>query len=111
MTNWHTNLGGAIAVTGTTLLAIGTLSQLSQLEPDAAVLSTKQLHVMWYVALVGFVMVAIGKGLTALFAADAAQVKDLQNQLAKVPDAIDSGDTSQLKKPDNQPVPTDPPKP
>jgi len=109
MKNWRTNLGGAIAVTGTALLAVGTLSQLSQLEPDASVLTTKQLHVMWYVALVGFVMVAIGKGITALFAADAAQVKDLQNQLAKIPDAIDSGDTTQLKqnqpttKPDNQP--------
>lgn len=101
MKSWRTNLGGAIAVTGTALLAVGTLSQLSQLEPDAAVLTTKQLHVMWYVALVGFIMVAVGKGLAFLFAADASQIKDIQNQLDKIPDAIDSGDTSPLKKPES----------
>lgn len=103
--NWKTNLGGAIAVTGTALLGVGVLSQLSQLSPDSTMLTEHQLHVMWYVALAGFIMVAIGKGFAFLFAADASQVQDIQNQLAKVPDAIDSGDTSQLKKPDNQPGP------
>jgi len=106
--NWKTNLGGAIAVTGTALMAVGTLSQLSQIDPDAAILSAHQLHVMWYVALVGFIMVAIGKGFAFLFAADASQMQEIQNQLAKIPDAIDSGNTAPLKKPDNQNGPTNP---
>lgn len=108
MTNWRTNLGGAISITGTSLIAIGTLSQLTQLSPDTAVLTPHQLRALWYVAVVGFVLSAVGKGVTALFAADATTVKNIQNQLAKVPDAIDSGDTSQLKKPDTNPPPTTP---
>ena len=81
MTNWKTNLGGAVSVTGTTLIGVGLLAQLTQLSPNSAVLSPHQLAAMWYVALVGFVLSAIGKGVTALFAADAAVVQKLTDQV------------------------------
>lgn len=99
--NWRTNLGGAISVTGTSLICIGVLPQLSQLSPTTATLTPHQLAILWYVALSGFILSCIGKGFTALFAADAKQVNDIQNQLAQVPAAIDSGDTTQLKKTQN----------
>lgn len=98
MKNWRTNLGGAISITGTSLIGIGVLPQLSQFSPDTAVLSAHQLHALWYVAFAGFILSGIGKGVTALFAADASTVKNIQSQLAQVPQAIDSGDTTQLKK-------------
>lgn len=92
-------MGGAISVTGTSLIGIGVLTQLTQLSPDtSSMLTHKQLVVMWYVALVGFVLSAVGKGVTALFAADAAQVKDIQDQMAQVPKAIETGDTTMLTK-------------
>lgn len=99
MKNWRTNLGGAISVTGTSLIAIGILPQLSQLSPNTAtVLTSHQLALLWYTAFAGFILSCVGKGVTALFSADAKAVKEIQNQLAQVPDAIDSGDTTQLKK-------------
>jgi len=105
MNNWRTNLGGAISVTGTGLIGIGVLSQLSQLSPKTQMLSPAQLTVMWYVALAGFVMSCIGKGVTALFSADAKTVQTTQTQIAElqlrsniVPNAIESGDTSMLRK-------------
>ncbi len=99
MTNWRTNLGGAISITGTSLIGIGVLTQLTQLSPDAAsMLSPAVYKLMWIVALIGFVLSAIGKGVTALFAADAKSVKDIQAQINLVPKAIDTGDTSMLYK-------------
>jgi hypothetical protein len=83
MTNWKTNLGGAIAVTGTSLIGIGVLTQLTQLSPDVA-LPHSVLTGMWYVALDGFILSAIGKGVTALFAADASQVDKIAQTVDKM---------------------------
>lgn len=81
MTNWRTNLGGAISVTGTLLISVGTLTQLTQLSPNTStMLNPHQLTAMWYVALVGFVLSAIGKGVTALFSADAKVLKQVVEQ-------------------------------
>lgn len=71
--NWRTNLGGAISVTGTSLIGIGLLGQ-----------TQKQTNFLWWVACTGFVLSAMGKGVTALFAADAAQVKDVAVELDRV---------------------------
>lgn len=92
MKNWRTNLGGAIAITGTTLIGIGVLPQLTQLSPNSNALTTHQLAVLWYVAVVGFVLSALGKGITALFAADAASVKNLQSQINQNQSPIQSKD-------------------
>jgi hypothetical protein len=113
MSNWRTNLGGAISITGTSLIGIGVLTQLTQLSPDAAsMLSPAVYKLMWYAAFVGFVLSAVGKGVTALFAADAKSVKNLQEQINMVPKAIDTGDTSMLYKTqlEQKPSTTDAPK-
>lgn len=72
--NWKTNLGGAIAVTGTGLIAVGVLPQLSGTHSD----------VLWIVALAGFILSCIGKGITALFAADASTVQNVANAVDKI---------------------------
>lgn len=72
-----TNLGGAISVTGTTLIGIGVMTQLTQFNPSTNVLTPHQLTVMWYIAVAGFVISAIGKGVTAYASADAKDVDDL----------------------------------
>jgi len=77
MTNWKTNLGGAIGIIGSSLFGIGSLTQLTQLSPNSTILSPHQLAVLWYVAVAGIVISAIGKGLTSLFAADAAALKQV----------------------------------
>jgi len=92
-----TNLGGAIAVTGTTLIGIGVLTQLAQFAPNTNV-PPGLLSAMWYVALAGFIISAIGKGVTAYFSADSKDVEAIQRQISAVPAAIDSGNTEQLKK-------------
>ena len=80
--NWRTNLGGAISVTGTALIGVGVLAQLTQLSPaSATILSDHQVVVLWYVALAGFILSAVGKGVAFLFSADAATVQALSAQL------------------------------
>lgn len=107
--NWRTNLGGAISIIGAALLGIGVLPQLAQLSPDAKIqMSATQYSLLWYAAFAGVVLGAIGKGLTALFAADAAALKVVQSQMAQVPKAIESGDTSMLKRPETVTKTTDP---
>lgn len=76
--NWRTNLGGAISVVGTTLLTIGILPQLSGIPYSHQA----------YVALAGFILSALGKGITALFAADAKQVAALTGVVQQHADAI-----------------------
>jgi class 3 adenylate cyclase len=66
--NWRTNLGGAVSVTGTTLIGVGVLGNLSPGSHSG---------VLWYIALAGFILSAIGKGLTAVFAADATTVANV----------------------------------
>ena len=68
MNHWKTNLGGAISVTGTSLIAVGVLGNMT---------SGPHSTLLWYVALVGFIFSATGKGLTALFAADATTVSNI----------------------------------
>lgn len=85
-----TNLGGAISVTGTSLLAIGTLSQLSQLSPTSNVMSAHTLAIMWYIALAGFILIAIGKGITAYFSADAQDVSVMATKVETVAKAVDA---------------------
>jgi len=75
MNNWRTNLGGALSVTGTTLIGAGVLGNLSQSRYSA---------ILWYVALAGFILSAAGKGLTALFAADAKTVNNVAAAVDKV---------------------------
>lgn len=107
--NWRTNLGGAISIIGAALLGIGLLPQLAQLSPDAKVqLSSFQYSLLWYAAFAGVLLGALGKGLTAYFAADAAALKVVQSQMAQVPNAIESGDTTMLKRSEAVTKTTDP---
>jgi hypothetical protein len=71
MKNWRTNLGGAISVLGTSLIGFGILPQLNGVPSK----------VLTYMAFTGFCLSALGKALTALFAADAAQVNKLTEQV------------------------------
>jgi hypothetical protein len=70
--NWRTNIGGAISVLGTSLIGFGILPQLSGAPSK----------LLTYTAFIGFVLSAIGKAATALFAADAAQVNLIASQVA-----------------------------
>lgn len=107
--NWRTNIGGALGTLGTSLIGVGTLTQLSQLSPTTNILTPGQLAAMWWVALIGFLISGVGKFFTAFYAADAkqlevvrqdtqAQIKDLHEKLNLVPKAIDSSDTSEIKR-------------
>ncbi len=71
--NWRTNIGGAVNVLGTSLVAFGVLPQLSGAPSK----------LLTYTAFAGFVLSAVGKALTALFAADAAQVNQLAAKIDK----------------------------
>lgn len=96
MKNWKTNLGGAISITGTSLLGVGILPQLSQLSPATAnTLSPHQLGVLWYTALIGFILIGLGKGIAFLFAADA----DVVNNVAKAVDKINAEGPSPFAPP------------
>jgi len=107
--NWRTNLGGALGTFGTSMIGVGTLTQLSQLSPKTNILEPWQLAAMWWVAFAGFIISGVGKFCTAYYAADAkqlevvrqdtqAQIKDLHEKLNLVPKAIDSSDTSEIKR-------------
>ena len=67
MTNWRTNIGGAVSVLGTSLIGIGLVPQVSGTPSKF----------LTYTAVVGFILSALGKSLTALFAADASTVKNI----------------------------------
>lgn len=92
MSNWRTNLGGAIGTLGTSLAGVGTVTSLVQLNngggPSKFVL---------YCTAAGFVLGCIGKSVTALFAADAKEVdrklEEHSQQIAQV-----KGDTAQIKR-------------
>lgn len=75
MKNWKTNLGGAISVMGTSLIAVGVLGNLTSGPHSSA---------LWYIALFGFICSAIGKGITALFAADATVVNNIANAVDQI---------------------------
>lgn len=105
--NLKTTAGGAISIIGTSLVGVGVLPQLLQFNPESAtILSHGQLAALWYVALAGFILSGIGKGVTALFAADASAVKQNAAQVQVVAAAVDkinqtgpSSDTAMLSKP------------
>ena len=86
MTNWRTNLGGAISTLGTTLIGVGVLGSMSNDKSHA--------ELLWWVAFVGFCISAVGKMLHALFAADASRVNELTERVKSV-----EGNTEILKKP------------
>ena len=71
MKNWRTTIGGAVSVLGTSLIAGGILPQLNGAPSK----------LLTYTAFTGFVLSCVGKFLTALFAADAAQVKSRMDQI------------------------------
>lgn len=75
MSHWKTNIGGAVSVLGTSLIGVGVLGNIS---------GGAHSGVLWYVALVGFILSGLGKFFTALFAADASQVKDLSARVSNV---------------------------
>lgn len=86
MKNWRTNLGGAVSTLGTTLIGVGVLGTMDSDERRAGLL--------WWVAFVGFCISAVGKMLTALFAADAVAVKQLTDRVETV-----EGNTATIIKP------------
>lgn len=93
MTNWRTNLGGALGVLGTTLIGVGVVPQLAG----------TQSKLLTYTATAGFFISAAGKFFHALFAADAAEVAKattniagLQNDVAQI-----KGDTAAITKSQN----------
>ena len=108
--NWRTNLGGAIAITGTSLIGAGVLPQL--LPASTSHLSAGQLSALWDVAFIGFVLSCVGKGVSSLFAADAAVVKDQITAVATAVDKINKSgsdeDAVKLIKPLLPPAPPTP---
>lgn len=93
-----------MAITGTSLIGIGVLPQLIPAASNP--LTHAQLGALWWVALSGFVLSCIGKGLTSLFAADAVVVKQNAAQITAVAAAVDkinqsgpNSDTDHLVKP------------
>lgn len=103
MTNWRTNLGGALGALGSTLVGVGVVPQLA---------GTPSKLLTW-TAVIGFACSAAGKFFTALFAADAksvdqakCQIAELQKRSNFVPNAIESGDTSLLRQIPITPVST-----
>jgi hypothetical protein len=85
MKNWQTNLGGAIGIVGTSLIGIGIVPQLSGVPSKF----------LTYTAVVGFILSALGRGLTALFAADAKVV----NNVAAAVDTINQEGASPMAAP------------
>jgi len=86
--NWKSTLGGAFGAAGTMMVGIGVVPQLGG-TPN---------KFLTYVALVGFGFNVVGTFLGHLFAADASELKSVQQQMLEVPAAIKSGDTERLFK-------------
>lgn len=93
--NPKTNLGGAIAIIGESMVGIGMLPQLAGVHSD----------VLWYVALAGFIISCVGKGVTAYYAADATTVQNVANAVDKInmtgPDPISPPATTKSTPPFN----------
>ena len=90
MKNWKTNLGGAISVLGTSLIGFGVLPQLSGAPSK----------LLTYTAFAGFCLSALGKALTALFAADASQVASIAAQVQSNTASINAQPPAKPSKPD-----------
>ena len=96
--NWKTSLDGAISITGTTLIGVGVITTQTSIPSKVIVAIT----------VLGFVLSALGKGITALFAADASTVQNVAAAVDKI-NALgsDPGQPPSLTKPpfpDNQPA-------
>lgn len=72
MRNWRTSLGGAIGVTGITLTGGVVVMHLAKDDGKLAVT----------IATVGVILSAVGRGLGALFSADAKQLKILEDKVS-----------------------------
>ena len=83
--DYRTTIGGAFSALGTALMGIGIVPQLSG--------SPSKLLV--WVAVMGFFCNALGTFFGHLFAADSKQISETKQEVAA---AIDSGNTTQLKK-------------
>lgn len=79
MKHWQTNLGGAISITGSALLAVGILPQLG-----GSSLADSHGEALWWITVAGFILTAIGKGMTALFAADASKLAQLASRVDNI---------------------------
>lgn len=88
MTSVKTTIGGALSALGKTLLGIGVVPQLGGVHSDT----------LTYVAVAGFILDAIGGFFAHLFAADAAALRNIQDQMKLVPGAISTTDTTILAK-------------
>lgn len=75
MNHWQTNIGGAVGTLGTALIGVGVLGNLTK-GPHAALL--------WYIALAGFFLSALGKFLAALFSADAKTVNNVAAEVDRI---------------------------
>ena len=73
-THWQTNIGGAVGTIGTVLLGVGLVPQLMGLPSK------------WLTGILvaGLICSALGKGLTALFAADATVVNNVAAAVDKI---------------------------
>ena len=83
--HWQTNIGGAVGTIGTVLLGVGLVPQLMGLPSK------------WLTGILvaGLLLSALGKGLTALFAADASVV----NNVAAAVDTINQEGASPMAAP------------
>lgn len=92
MKSIKTTIGGALGTLGTTLTGFGTLSALNQFNGTGNISK-----MTFYFVVSGFVLSAIGKFFTALFAADNSEVQralaDHEARISKV-----AGDTTQLTR-------------
>ncbi len=91
--DWKSTIGGAFSALGTSLIGIGVVPQLAG-SPSKMLL---------YVAVAGFFCQGIGSFFGHLFAADASALDGLKQQLAVTTNAVRTGDTTLLTKPDAMP--------
>lgn len=90
-TNWRTNFGGALTVLGTTLMGVGTVSQLNGS-------SSKLLQ---YMTIAGFILMALGQFFHSLFAADAKALNNLTDTVADIQYQV-KGNTTAIGRSDAQ---------
>lgn len=93
MKSIKTTIGGALGTLGTTISGFGTLSALNQFNGTGNISK-----MTFYFVVAGFVLSAIGKFFTALFAADNSEVQkalaDHAGQIAQI-----KSDTAKFTKP------------
>lgn len=88
MKSIKTTISGSCAALGLALVGIG----------DMPMKDSSNIEVLWYLKLAGYVCGALGVFFGHLFAADSASMDEVKHTLSEVPKAIETGDTSFLKK-------------